>query len=754
MNMPQDVKSILLARGITELYPPQAEALPHVFSKKNLVLAIPTASGKSLVAYLAALNGVLSGSGKAIYIVPLRALASEKFEELSAFSSLGIKVGISTGDLDEAEPRLADNDIIVCTSEKADSLMRHRAAWLREISVVVADEVHLINDAGRGPTLEVILTRFKAINPSAQIVALSATIKNARDLAMWLDAELVQSEWRPVVLKEGIFDGTSILFTDNTVREVPGNEKDAVAALALDTIAEGGQTLVFVNTRRSTEAVAEKLAPKIRRMLDERGSAKAKALSETFLRGQSEPTSLGERAAKLIERGVAFHNAGLDSFQRKTVERGFKDGIIKCIVATPTLAAGVNTPARRVIIRDVWRHDANLGIQPVPILEIRQMMGRAGRPGYDPYGEAVLIARSDDEAEKLRDIYLLSDTEPIVSKLGTEAALRTHVLSAVATGFVSDDGGLRRFIDSTFYAQQSDSWALYGRIEETVEFLEENCFVESVGEKLSATIFGRMTSDLYIDPLSAIMLKGALERSCNVATAPLSYLHAICATPDMLSLYLRQNDNWVEEKIEEFEAFLLEKPSRYDSEYEWFAADVKTASLIEDWIDEVSEDRLIDKYGVGPGDIHGKVEIAEWLLHAARELARAFNFACVTELTKLIMRIRNGCREELLNLIKLENVGRVRARAIYGAGFKTLDSLRGVPVDTLSRIPTIGRGIAESIKRQLGEEIAPEGRGARRKKEEAAADSETGNGTDDKQGQLPRRSGQSSLMQFKEEKEE
>jgi Predicted ATPase (AAA+ superfamily) len=138
-------------------------------------------------------------------------------------------------------------------------------------------------------------------------------------------------------------------------------------------------------------------------------------------------------------------------------------------------------------------------------------------------------------------------------------------------------------------------------------------------------------------------------------------------------------------------------------EYEWFLSDLKTASLIEDWIDEVPEDRIVSKYNVGPGDIHNVVETAEWLLHAAREFARMYNFDCVSEIGDLVLRTRNGCKKELLNLISLRGIGRVRARALYNEGFKTVNDLRGVPLQRLAGVKSIGEGVAKSIKRQIGE---------------------------------------------------
>src|SRR5437867_10633126 len=154
------IPAILEEQGITELYPPQAEAIGAALAGKNLVLAIPTASGKSLVSYLAILKSVLKG-GKALYIVPLRALASEKHEDLKAFEALGVRVGLTMGDYDRIDPNLEKFDVIIATSERADSLLRHRTGWLKSLTVVVADEVHLMNDADRGPTREATRAKFR-----------------------------------------------------------------------------------------------------------------------------------------------------------------------------------------------------------------------------------------------------------------------------------------------------------------------------------------------------------------------------------------------------------------------------------------------------------------------------------------------------------------------------------------------------------------------------------------------------------------
>ena len=178
---------------------------------KSLLVCAPTASGKTLVATMA-ITSALAQGGKALYVVPLKALASEKYKEYQQlFEHSTYKVILSTGEVDSQSDYLARYDVLILTTEKLDSLLRHRVSWLGTVKTVVIDEIHLLNDPGRGPTVEIILTLLKILL-QPQLIALSATIGNPKELASWLQAELVQDSWRPVELKQGIRQGERIEF--------------------------------------------------------------------------------------------------------------------------------------------------------------------------------------------------------------------------------------------------------------------------------------------------------------------------------------------------------------------------------------------------------------------------------------------------------------------------------------------------------------------------------------------------------------
>ena len=676
---------------------------------ENLVLAIPTAAGKTLVAELAMTKQILERGGKALYLVPLRALAAEKYEEFKKYEEAGIKVAISTGDYDSSDPWLANYDIIVVTNEKADSLLRHKAPWIEDVTVVVPDEIHLINDPSRGPTLEMVLARLNQVNPEAQIIALSATIRNAEEIAEWLNAKLVKSEWRPVPLRKGVYCRGTIIFDDGTIVELERATREPCEIITIDTLKGGGQVLIFTNTRHNAMKMALKLAPVTSRYLSKKEKAELKNIAEEVLR-RGEVTRISEQLATCIINGTAFHHAGLIYDHRKIVEDAFRNFKIKVICATPTLAAGVNLPARRVVIRHYYRYDYSFGYQHIPVLEFHQMAGRAGRPKYDKYGEAILIAKTKDESNFLMENYIKAPPERIWSKLATEPALRSHILAIIATEFAKTEKGLLEFLSHTFYYYQyGGSSYINNVVGRVLHFLTSNEMVEIDRSYLTATKLGRRVSELYIDPLTAVYIRKGLES--KLTSTPLGYLHLISYTPDMPKLYLRRGDRrkLTEVLLSRSEEFLIPPPDMYEEpeEYDYFLSALKSALALLDWINEEREDTIIEKYDIGSGDLYSLASTARWLLYSAAELSKLLKLQTHTkQLQRLILRVEHGCKEELLPIVQLKGVGRVRARMLYNAGYKTLEDLKKATPEELLKVPTIGVQVVKRIKEQLGKPIS------------------------------------------------
>ena len=710
--LPPEAIELYASRGYRELYPPQAEAVERgLLDGKSMLLAMPTASGKTLLAELAMLRAALSGR-RSLYIVPLRALASEKYDSFQKFRELGVAVGISTGDLDKKDERLGRNQIIIATSEKADSLMRNGASWVRDLSVLVVDEIHLLNDPGRGPTLEMTITKLRHCNPGLQIIALSATVANAGEMASWLEADMVCSDWRPIQLREGIICNERLVFSDGEAPLAGG--KDESAALVRDTLAQSAQILIFENSRKNAEAAASRLSALL--VPDEA----TKELSSRILASGESETAV--RLAACVSHGVAFHHAGLLPEQRRLVEQGFRESRIKVIASTPTLAAGLNLPARRVLIRSYKRYEYGRGMAPIPVIEYRQMAGRAGRPGLDPYGESFLLAKNSAEMKELFEHYINGSPEEIWSKLASQSALRTHILSTIAAGFARSDSELKAFMATTFYAQQQDSWQLDVTVEKVLQFLKENGMISDVEEELLPSKLGSLVSKLYIDPLSAVIMLEALERkradrsigqatmksspftpaldlsrAASKAPTELGLIHLITMTPNMDLLYVQSADGWVEEFIDQHQSELYDEDN-----YDYLLREAKTAAMLMDWIGEVNENQIASRYRIGPGDIRRIAETAQWLMHSLAELSKQLDLGITFKAEQLAERIHYGASQDLLGLLNLKGIGRVRARKLYLSGITSLEKLKVADQAGISRL--LGPRIAERIFHQLKKE--------------------------------------------------
>jgi helicase len=690
--LPEELIRQYRQSGIKELYPPQAEAVERgLLDGRNMLLSIPTAAGKTLLAELAMLKAAFQGR-RSLYIVPLRALATEKYESFSRFKELGIRVGISTGDFDRKDERLGRNLIIIATSEKADSLMRNGASWVHDISVLVVDEIHLLNSANRGPTLEMTITKLRKLNPSMQIIGLSATVANGLELADWLGADLVTSEWRPVNLREGVICNGKLVFPDGEA--AIKSERDETLALVKDTLSQNAQILIFESSRRNAEATAAKMSSYMGPTQPDLAGLEESVLAT----GESETC---RKLAQCVSRGVAFHHAGLLAEQRKLIEAGFRQNKIKIIASTPTLAAGLNLPARRVLIRSYKRYDSGQGMVPIPVIEYRQMAGRAGRPGLDPYGESFLVARNQSELQELMEHYVLGSPEEIWSKLASESALRTHLLATITAKFATTIKELKEFIATTFYAHQQEPWHLDAALERVLAFLVENGMIEEGGGgQLKPKPLGSLVSKLYIDPLSAVTIIEQLNcaqkeiQKGKKRLSDLTLLHLITMTPDMELLYVQAADRWIEEFIDEHQDDLNDEEN-----YDFLLREAKTASMLMDWISEAKEDYISDRYRIGPGDIRRSTETAEWLMHALSELSKHLDLGVTFRAEQLAERIHYGAGRDLLALLELKGIGRVRARKLYQEGYTSLDKLKVADPAQIGRI--LGPKVAKRVMIQL-----------------------------------------------------
>lgn len=501
--------------------------------------------------------------------------------------------------------------------------------------------------------------------------------------------------------------------------EIP-TASDPALALALDTLARHKQALVFVNTKRGAESQAEKIAGRLKP-----GGPHLEELSREVLGALSRPTKQCQRLAACVKKGVAFHHAGVAARQRDLIEDAFRQGRIGIICATPTLAQGVDLPAFRTILRDLKRYGAR-GLAPIPVLEYEQQAGRAGRPGKEEYGEAIAVAQSEGERDAIYERYICGVPEEIQSKLAVEPVLRTYILSLIASEFVASRPQLLAFFDRTFYAQQfRDLAGLHRIMTKMLRLLAEWEFIvadddgqfKSAGElgreKLAATTVGRRVSELYLDPFDAQYLIECLRRgsAASQARSDFSYLVLICRTLEMrpyLHVKMAEFEDIAAAGARYQDVIFEPEPGEFSEEYERYLDGLKTALCLRDWIEEHDEDYLLATYGIRPGELNAKLEVADWLVFSSQELCRLLHLnAHRNELAKLRLRLKHGAKEELLPLLQLRNIGRVRSRALFARGVRTIADVKAADLAALAR--SLGsKAIALDIKDQVGQKMAPE----------------------------------------------
>ncbi len=689
---------IIYGRGYTKPFPPQESALEAgLLDGKNVVMTSPTSSGKTLVAEMAiAQSYVRDPTSKFLYLVPLKALASEKYDEFSrAWRQIGMKVAVTTGDYDSKEEWLAHYDLIIATNEKVDSLLRQRPSWLGAVKIVVVDEVHLMNDASRGPTLEAVLTRLMRVLHGIQIIAMSATIGNAQEIAQWLNASLVSSDWRPVPLKIGVVVNGKVVYEDGSEREICKVKDESsryLKCLAEDSLKAGGQFLVFANSRRSAVKLAKDLAPVTDRYS---GSPELESVAKAI--GSTDGTELAKELSALVERGIAFHHAGLSPEQRNIVENYFRRGLIKGIVATPTLAAGVNLPARRVIIPSLMRYEAGSGMAPISVMEFRQLCGRAGRPQYDKEGEA--IAFFDRDPEEFFDVYVRSPPEPIQGHLLNSDEVEFQTLASIASGYEDTLEGLIQFFRLSFSGHKATHDYVEKKVKSSLEYLEGEGFIRFDGMKYRPLPFGKRTAELYIKPATAVTIRSAL-RSLKPESSDLLAIFAVSLSPDAGVVRARESEEEdLEDVLERLDGEMTDdlKDRVYESEDP--LSSLKTALVLMDWIDEVGIETIEKRYGVLPGDLYQLRETYQWLFYAAYRLSAPLRRGGAGQrYYKLSVRVKEGIKEELIPIIGLKGIGRVRARILFENGIRTVEEFLRADDSYLSSLPTFGPDIVKAAK--------------------------------------------------------
>lgn len=656
---------------IEGLMPPQAEVLGSglLSSGFSCVLQMPTGSGKTWLAEQAIRRTIESG-GRAIYLTPLRAQASELIKKWrEQFGET--KAGVFTGDYGKPGnpyPVSFNNaQVLIMTPEKLDACTRAWRAhwnWIPLIDLVVVDELHLLGEDLRGGRLEGTLSRFRRLNPFARLIGLSATLGNRTKLADWLEGIEYASNWRPVPLTWRI-----------ARYRRPEEKPELLAQEVTKNITKGGKSLVFVQSRHRAEQLS------------------------SYLQKQGFRT--------------AHHHAGLNYKERKDVETGYRDEQYELLVATATLEMGLNLPARQVVLYDMQKFDG-LEFRGLSTNSVWQRAGRAGRPGLDEEGEVVLIAPQWDQGV---EDYFNGNFEPILSQLSKPQVVAEQIVAEVASGLGRTTQQLKNIFGLSLAAQQKT----LPKIETLVnEMLAAGMIQEKVGGDyldsglLQPTRLGRIAVRHMLAPATLIMFKRVLESNNELDF--LDILITAASSPDCEPVLPVDF-----EELEQIAAVLEREPTRLLQQGKKvlteqlgitgkrLLAALKMAVVIRSYTRKGDGEQVGQEFGCYPFEIEQLVEGMQRLLLAMRSMLdvseeRKGILSLALDMKGKIQALQHMCssglNEDVSSLTLIKGIGPAQARKLYQAGITNISELGQASITILAGM----KGLSSERAKQWIEE--------------------------------------------------
>ncbi|WP_135304661.1 DEAD/DEAH box helicase [Haloarcula amylovorans] len=665
----------------------QSAALPALLNREdNVVVSAPTASGKTALAELAICK-TLAADGTALFLAPLRALTNEKESEWERFEDMGYSVYVVTGERDLSPRRAERADILVMTPEKADSATRKhdtpRYSFITDVDCCVIDEVHLLDSERRGAVLEVTVSRLRRLcNP--RVVALSATMPNIRDVADWLDAPeettfAFGDEYRPVPLNADVktYSHGENAFADKYRRLYRALD------LSEPHIRDEGQCLVFVSSRQDTVQAAKKA----RDELTERDIPMGARGDYDFHTDAAELAN--DTLRQSVLDGVGFHHAGLAREDKNRVEQWFKEGKIQLLFSTSTLAWGVNLPARCVVIRDTKLHDPLEGEVDMSPLDVLQMLGRAGRPGYDDMGYAWVVCDRSD-ADKYRR--LLRDGKEIESRLAAE--LDAHLNAEIALGTIGDVDDVMDWLQTTFYYARAQSAPeeydagsdLRERVSATLSELVADGFVEQDGLRIEPTRLGHLASKFYLRLETARRFADLAER-CEAEAETGDDSAAIDADDLLRTVAGATEFDSVSARSDEQDAVNAVLGS---GESDLDAGQRKVLAILRSGMTGTTPTELkSDAWVIRQNALRLLAALREFLDNLAP--ARFANLACRVE-----ARVEHGISADAVGLTAIDGVGSGRANKLAATGLRTPADVLKTGVSGLESAG-LSEGVAEQV---------------------------------------------------------
>lgn len=742
--LPEPVAKTYCDRGVRRLYEWQVDLLDRISkdhmtsqlngsrSMRNLIYCAPTSGGKTLCTEILMVNRLISREKtrtgrirKAIYVAPYISIVDEKVDDFTrnfGEDTIGLNtrayhsnIGgpISVQEFEEVH-------IAVCTIEKANSMINQliESGRLDEICLLVIDEIHMIMDVSRGYLLELLLSKLLYMKCDCQIIGMSATLPNVKDLAEWLDnAMLYITNFRPVPLQEyikvdnNVYSSTSAVDveicrqlpdalaqynetkgnrSDSLLKNVYRKHDDHVSLLCQEIVNEDGQVLVFCPSKLECNKWAKLVSSVVKnnKRVDERNM-----LLHTLSRL---PSTLDPDLKEVIPHGVAFHHAGLTTDERKEIEQAFRDKIINILCCTTTLCAGVNLPNRRSIFISL-----RLGRDNIDIVQYKQAAGRAGRAGLDPYGESFIIVNSADAKNKALSLIHSDFPELRSCLIAKPVCLTRALLEVIASGVVACEEAVFEFSKRTLLARMVTQEKLQELISDRISFLtSQNMIVKSPqNHQLRETKFGRGTFVSCLSPTEAQVAYRELEMALDGLVLR-SDLHAIYfCTPIThnltinIQLYKRRltnlndNDRKVAKALGVDSGFLFslqgnsghsvfsQDPINMDKNtfchYRFYAA-----LILSELADEKSIVDVSQQFDLPRGQIQSFQKTASTFANMITSMCYALGWANLASIfSNCCQRLQYGVRSELVEICMIPDMTVNRARILFNRGYDTISKI-------------------------------------------------------------------------------
>ncbi|CAD5231924.1 unnamed protein product [Bursaphelenchus xylophilus] len=715
MAIPENIgNSYKILRNVKQFYDWQVECLcdHRMLRGSNFILSLPTGAGKTLVAELLIIRTLLTLKRSCILILPFVAIVQEK---TTGLHKLEEEMGFSIEEYANTRGRIPplrrkQKSLYVCTIEKANVLINSLISEDRigEIGLVIVDELHMIGENKRGTILEQTLNKL-LFKGSCQIVGMSATLSSLGKLKKFLSAHIYATNFRPVKLNEFMKIGTQLFYYNeesggfdykkDVKRLLDAKvDPDGLVPLIAPVIPQKS-ILIFCPSKENCENLCQMLSRNVPKPVRDHRAVEKLEIIEQIM--ESNDGVICPVMKSGIKSGIAYHHSGLTRDERILVENAFKSGIICVICATSTLAAGVNLPARRVIIRS-----PKVGRDFIGKAQYLQMIGRAGRAGLDDQGESFVIVQEMERSNFLKMRY--DELPEIVSGMADIAKLESFILDLLALKVCKNEEDIQAALRMSFLEDED-------AIKMISEALERLIKMGMITDELTVTELGLASSKGAFEPTSSPNIYNELVKALDKGLVLSSHFHLLCTIApldvdlpvvdfnlfyqDFNSLSYGEKLLLVEWGIDHNSIMkcIISRPRLNAGDYR---LRVYIAFMLRNLWAAENLSTVADRFKVSRGWLNSTVQSA---LSYANQLTRFVNevpqlWAYRQLLPELLQKLNVCARQELVPLLEIDCVKRSRAQQLFDLGYKNVGAVsRATPEELTRKIKCLGMPQAQRI---------------------------------------------------------